>query len=39
MPGLPTGSRSNAQIDIETGRGLGGMAPTQFYGGGVAVRF
>ena len=29
----------NAQIDIETGRGLGGMAPTQFYGGGVAVRF
>ena len=29
----------NAQLDIETGRGLGGMAPTQFYGGGVAVRF
>ncbi len=30
---------NNAQLDIETGRGLGGMAPTQFYGGGVAVRF
>lgn len=30
---------NNAQIDIETGRGLGGTAPTQFYGGGVAVRF
>ncbi len=30
---------SNAQLDIETGRGLGGTAPTQFYGGGVAVRF
>ena len=30
---------NNAQIDIETGRGLGGMAPTQFYGGGLAVRF
>lgn len=29
----------NAQLDIETGRGLGGMAPTQFYGGGIAVRF
>lgn len=28
----------NAQLDIETGRGLGGTAPTQFYGGG-AVRF
>ena len=30
---------NNAQLDLETGRGLGGMAPTQFYGGGVAVRF
>ena len=30
---------NNAQIDLETGRGLGGMAPTQFYGGGVAIRF
>lgn len=30
---------NNAQLDIETGRGLGGMAPVQFYGGGVAVRF
>ena len=30
---------NNAQLDIETGRGLGGTAPTQFYGGGVAVRF
>ncbi len=30
---------NNAQIDIETGRGLGGTAPVQFYGGGVAVRF
>ena len=29
----------NAQLDLETGRGLGGTAPTQFYGGGVAVRF
>ncbi len=29
----------NAQLDIETGRGLGGTAPAQFYGGGVAVRF
>jgi hypothetical protein len=29
----------NAQLDIETGRGLGGLAPTQFYGAGVAVRF
>lgn len=30
---------NNAQLDIETGRGLGGMAPAQFYGGGIAVRF
>ncbi len=29
----------NVQLDIETGRGLGGNAPVQFYGGGVAVRF
>lgn len=29
----------NVQLDIETGRGLGGGAPVQFYGGGVAVRF
>ena len=29
----------NIQLDIETGRGLGGAAPVQFYGGGVAVRF
>lgn len=27
------------QLDLETGRGLGGSAPTQFYGGGVAVVF
>ena len=30
---------NNAQLDIETGRGLGGTAPVQFYGGGIAVRF
>ena len=30
---------NNAQLDLETGRGLGGSAPTQFYGGGIAVRF
>ncbi len=30
---------NNVQLDLETGRGLGGAAPTQFYGGGVAVRF
>lgn len=30
---------NNAQLDLETGRGLGGNAPVQFYGGGVAVRF
>ena len=30
---------NNAQLDLETGRGLGGNAPTRFYGGGVAVRF
>jgi hypothetical protein len=29
----------NIQLDIGTGRGLGGNAPVQFYGGGVAVRF
>ena len=29
----------NAQLDIETGRGTGGAAPVQFYGGGVALRF
>ena len=29
----------NVQLDIETGRGLGGAAPVQFYGGGVALRF
>jgi len=29
----------NVQLDIGTGRGLGGNAPVQFYGGGVAVRF
>lgn len=29
----------NLQFDLETGRGLGGSAPVQFYGGGVAVRF
>ncbi|MGI4789395.1 MAG: transporter [Janthinobacterium lividum] len=30
---------TNAQLDIETGYGLGGTAATRFYGGGVAVRF
>ena len=29
----------NLQLDLETGRGLGGAAPVQFYGGGVALRF
>jgi len=29
----------NIQLDIGTGRGLGGNAPVQFYSGGVAVRF
>ncbi len=29
----------NVQLDLETGRGTGGAAPVQFYGGGVAVRF
>lgn len=29
----------NAQLDIETGRGLGGIAPAQFYGAGIAVSF
>ena len=29
----------NVQLDLGTGRGLGGNAPVQFYGGGVAVRF
>lgn len=29
----------NVQLDVETGRGLGGSAPTQFYGGGVVVVF
>ena len=29
----------NIQLDLETGRGLGGSAPTQFYGGGVVVVF
>ena len=29
----------NIQLDLETGRGLGGGAPVQFYGGGVAVVF
>ncbi len=29
----------NVQLDIGTGRGLGGNAPVQFYGGGVSVRF
>ncbi len=29
----------NVQLDIETGRGLGGNAPVQFYGGGVSLRF
>ena len=27
------------QFDLETGRGLGGNAPVQFYGGGVSLRF
>lgn len=30
---------SHVQLDLETGRGLGGSAPVQFYGGGVAVLF
>ncbi len=29
----------NAQLDLETGRGLGGAAPARFYGGGLALRF
>jgi hypothetical protein len=29
----------NAQLDLETGRGIGGAALTQFYGGGLALRF
>lgn len=29
----------NTQLDIETGRGLGGSAPTQFYGGGFVIVF
>lgn len=29
----------NMQLDIETGRGLGGSAPTQFYGGGFVIVF
>ena len=29
----------NLQFDLETGRGLGGNAPVQFYGGGVSLRF
>jgi len=37
--GLTYRVAKNVQLDIETGRGLGGSALTQFYGGGVAVRF
>ena len=29
----------NLQLDLEMGRGLGGAAPVQFYGDGVALRF
>jgi len=29
----------NIQLDLETGRGLGGSAPTQFYGGGFVIVF
>ncbi len=29
----------NTQLDLETGRGLGGSAPTQFYGGGFVIVF
>ncbi len=29
----------NMQLDVETGRGLGGSAPTQFYGGGFVIVF
>ena len=29
----------NLQFDLGTGRGLGGNAPVQFYGGGVSLRF
>lgn len=37
--GLTYRLTSNLQLDLETGRGLGGAAPVQFYGGGVSVRF
>ena len=37
--GLTYRLTTNLQLDLETGRGLGGAAPVQFYGGGIAVRF
>lgn len=37
--GLTYRAGKNIQLDIETGRGLGGSAPVQFYGGGVSLRF
>ncbi len=37
--GLAYALTKNMQIDLETGRGLGGSVPTQFYGGGLVVVF
>ncbi len=37
--GLTYRLTTNLQLDLETGRGLGGAAPVQFYGGGFAIRF
>lgn len=37
--GLTYKIAANTQLDLETGRGLGGAAPAQFYGGGIAFRF
>ena len=37
--GLTYRLSSSVQLDLETGRGLGGAAPVQFYGGGFAIRF
>jgi len=37
--GLTYRVAKNVQLDVGTGRGLGGNALTQFYGGGIAVRF
>lgn len=37
--GLTYKISKTAQLDLETGRGLGGGAPTQFYGGGLVIVF